>query len=173
MVPRLLAFGDDYDLARHASDWPRLFSPGHLAFKVRAARKAGRAPGKAARAESLIVVCAGRERLQVGRGHGLSLWQMWEVCRYGARGESMGCCWGCPRRARGELRAESCVAAQYQKRFLFGRAVPPHNTTGDAACDAIELGKSIQKKRRTRPPPDASTRRGGAESTSFTEQYLQ
>ena len=126
----VLASRDNHDLAGDASDGARLSLLGHLAFKVRAARKAGRAPGKAARAESLIVVCAGRERLQVGRGHRVSLWQMWEGCRYGARGESMGCCWGCPRRARGELRAESCVAAQYQKRFLFGRAVPPHNTTG-------------------------------------------
>ena len=46
MVPRLLAFRYDYDLARHASDWPRFFSPGHRALKVRAARKAGRAPGR-------------------------------------------------------------------------------------------------------------------------------
>ena len=70
----VLASGDNHDLPGDAMDGARLSLLGHLAFKVRAARKAGRAPGKAARAESLIVVCAGRERLQVGRGRGVNLW---------------------------------------------------------------------------------------------------
>ena len=58
-----------------------------------------------------------------------------------------------------KLRAESCVAAQYQVRSLFGRAAPPHNTTGDAACDVIELGLEMIQKRRTRTPPDARAKR--------------
>ena len=70
----VLASGDNHDLPRDTRDRPRLSLLGHLAFKVRAARKAGRAPGKAASAESMIVVCAGRERLQVGRGRGVNLW---------------------------------------------------------------------------------------------------
>ena len=60
-------------------------------------------------------------------GRGVNLWAACVGAAPGARAE--------------KLRAESC-AAQYQKRFLFGRAAPPHNTTGDAACDAIELGLS-------------------------------
>ena len=52
----VLASGDNHDLAGDAGDGAGLSLLGHLAFKVRAARKAGRAPGKAAS----VAACARR-----------------------------------------------------------------------------------------------------------------
>ena len=111
-------------------------------------------------AESLIIVCAGRERLQVGRGHGLSLWQMWEGCRYGARGESMGCLLGLPPSARGEIACGKLRSGAVSNTVPFRKGSASSQHHRDAACDAIELGKSIDPKvKRTRPPPDARAKR--------------
>ena len=56
-----------------------------------------------------------------------------------------------------KLRAESYVAAQYQVRSLFGRAAPPHNTTGTQRATRLSLAN--RSKKRTRPPPDARCKR--------------
>ena len=58
-------------------------------------------------------------------GRGVNLWAACVGAAPGARAE--------------KLRAESCVAAQYQKRFLFGRAAPPHNTTGTQRATRLSL----------------------------------